>query len=258
MNESLKSLIETINKSDFQQRSNNADGLRGKPYFGTMVEMTARAFEGYIQHELSKDGIKNDFLVNIKAEKDWQKNLDAYPYPKADELEQFTKAYTEVFDTLKEVDKEFAPVHYEPEQIIHADTLAITEADETKEKRTPIQESTATENETPQITQPISAPTTQIPQSKVSTPNISQHNTKLNTPYAEKDQAKALGAKWDNTNKSWYVPQGLDLNKFERWLVQDRQTPQNSPQRPQGQAIQPADRIYFIHPTVRQSGHSRA
>ncbi|WP_411350861.1 LPD1 domain-containing protein [Moraxella lincolnii] len=241
----VRELIKGIHKSELYSRSQTADAYRSDAYFSTNVEMTARAFESYIQHALSKNGIKNDFLVNIKAEKDWQKNLDAYPYPKADELEQFTKAYTEVFDTLKEVDKEFAPVHYEPEQIIHADTLAITEADETKEKRTPIQESTATENETPQITQPISAPTTQIPQSKVSTPNISQHNTKLNTPYAEKDQAKALGAKWDNTNKSWYVPQGLDLNKFERWLVQDRQTPQNSPQRPQGQAIQPADRIYL-------------
>lgn len=242
MNESLKSLIETINKSDFQQRSNNADGLRGKPYFGTMVEMTARAFEGYIQHELSKDGIKNDFLVNIKAEKDWQKNLDAYPYPKADELEQFTKAYTEVFDTLKEVDKEFAPVHYEPEQIIHADTLAITEADETKEKRTPIQESTATENETPQITQPISAPTTQIPQSKVSTPNISQHNTKLNTPYAEKDQAKALGVKWDNVNKTWYAPAGLDLNQFKEWLPQERQAENSTGKTPSNDT---SNRIYL-------------
>ena len=68
-------------------------------------------------------------LVNIKSEKDWQKNLNAYPYPKTDELEPLGKAYTAVFDALKEVDKEFVPTHYEPEQIVHADTLAITEVE---------------------------------------------------------------------------------------------------------------------------------
>ncbi|WP_368492272.1 DUF5710 domain-containing protein [Moraxella sp.] len=26
-------------------------------------------------------------------------------------------------------------------------------------------------------------------------------------------------AKWDSTNKSWYVPAGLDLSKFEKWLT---------------------------------------
>ena len=28
----------------------------------------------------------------------------------------------------------------------------------------------------------------------------------LNVPYAEKDQAKALGAWWNNDLKKWYVP----------------------------------------------------
>ena len=129
-------LVKDIHKSELYNRSQKADAYRNKPYFVTDVEMTARAFEGHIQHTLSKMGIKNDFLVNIKAEKDWQKNLDAYPYPKAKELEPLGKAYNAVFDTLKEVDKEFVPVHYEPEQIIHADTLAVDEVEKTKETRT--------------------------------------------------------------------------------------------------------------------------
>jgi hypothetical protein len=39
----------------------------------------------------------------------------------------------------------------------------------------------------------------------------------LSVPFAEKDRAKALGAKWDAATKKWYVPQGLDINLFESW-----------------------------------------
>jgi hypothetical protein len=39
----------------------------------------------------------------------------------------------------------------------------------------------------------------------------------LAVPYAEKDQAKALGAKWDPAHKKWYVPAGLELGLFARW-----------------------------------------
>jgi hypothetical protein len=39
----------------------------------------------------------------------------------------------------------------------------------------------------------------------------------LTVPFAEKDNAKALGAKWDAAAKKWYVPQGLDINLFESW-----------------------------------------
>ena len=42
----------------------------------------------------------------------------------------------------------------------------------------------------------------------------------INCPYEEKDLAKTLGAKWDSKVKSWYVPEGLDQNRFKRWMVQ--------------------------------------
>lgn len=41
--------------------------------------------------------------------------------------------------------------------------------------------------------------------------------TDLNVPFAEKDEAKALGARWDPARKSWYV-QDKDLAPFARWL----------------------------------------
>lgn len=39
----------------------------------------------------------------------------------------------------------------------------------------------------------------------------------LNVPYAEKDAAKALGARWDAANKSWYIPPGKDPALFGQW-----------------------------------------
>ncbi len=42
----------------------------------------------------------------------------------------------------------------------------------------------------------------------------------LNVPYAQKDAAKALGAKWDASNKKWYVPSGKDITLFAQWQSQ--------------------------------------
>src|SRR5690348_4105063 len=40
----------------------------------------------------------------------------------------------------------------------------------------------------------------------------------LVVPYVEKEDAKALGARWDRDRKVWYAPPGLDPASFERWL----------------------------------------
>jgi hypothetical protein len=41
----------------------------------------------------------------------------------------------------------------------------------------------------------------------------------LKVPYAEKDEAKALGARWNSARKTWYVPDGQAATPFERWVV---------------------------------------
>jgi hypothetical protein len=43
----------------------------------------------------------------------------------------------------------------------------------------------------------------------------------LNVPYAEKDQARELGARWNPTRKRWYVPDGVATEPFARWLDKD-------------------------------------
>jgi hypothetical protein len=62
--------------------------------------------------------------------------------------------------------------------------------------------------------------------------------TELRVPYAQKDAAKALGARWSGEKKTWYVPEGLLLAPFENWLTKPCASkskavagPQNQPAR---------------------------
>ncbi len=50
----------------------------------------------------------------------------------------------------------------------------------------------------------------------------------LTVPFAQKDEAKGLGAKWDPARKLWYVPEGVDTGTFKRWYSSDPQH-QNQP-----------------------------
>lgn len=41
--------------------------------------------------------------------------------------------------------------------------------------------------------------------------------TNLKVPFAEKDEAKKLGARWDAARKIWFVENKADLAPFARW-----------------------------------------
>ena len=47
---------------------------------------------------------------------------------------------------------------------------------------------------------------------------VASEPTMLNVPFAEKNAAKKLGAKWNGENKKWYVPAGLDPAPFTQWI----------------------------------------
>ncbi len=51
------------------------------------------------------------------------------------------------------------------------------------------------------------------------TTNNSVSTISLKVPFNEKDQAKALGARWNAEMKLWYVPQGVDAAPFEKWFT---------------------------------------
>tara|TARA_Y100000389_G_C17254872_1_gene410014 strand:- start:76 stop:654 length:579 start_codon:yes stop_codon:yes gene_type:complete len=40
----------------------------------------------------------------------------------------------------------------------------------------------------------------------------------INCHFHDKDDCKALGGKWDNNKRSWYIPKGVDSTKFKKWL----------------------------------------
>jgi len=47
---------------------------------------------------------------------------------------------------------------------------------------------------------------------------ISEQRIDLNVPYAERNDAKALGAKWDKNEKVWFLPPNLDSSSMGKWL----------------------------------------
>jgi hypothetical protein len=49
---------------------------------------------------------------------------------------------------------------------------------------------------------------------------MADSKTYLNVPFAQKDAAKALGARWEAANKKWYVPADKDITLFAQWQPQ--------------------------------------
>lgn len=49
--------------------------------------------------------------------------------------------------------------------------------------------------------------------------------TYLAVPFAEKDAAKAAGAKWDKERGSWYFSEGQDAAPFVKWLAKEQSGP---------------------------------
>ncbi len=74
----------------------------------------------------------------------------------------------------------------------------------------------------------------------------------LQVPYREKDEAKALGARWDRQQQSWYVPGGKDTGPFSRWMPVAESVAKAQPElpaspvRPSPQA--PHERLYLAVP----------
>ena len=42
----------------------------------------------------------------------------------------------------------------------------------------------------------------------------------LNVLFAQKDEAKALGARWDAVQKKWFVPADKDIMLFAKWQTE--------------------------------------
>jgi phage/plasmid primase-like uncharacterized protein/antirestriction protein ArdC len=59
--------------------------------------------------------------------------------------------------------------------------------------------------------------------------------TYLAVPFAEKDQAKRLGARWDPTARAWYAPPGAAFGRLKRWDLSNAAITTSSTLSPQEQ-----------------------
>lgn len=50
----------------------------------------------------------------------------------------------------------------------------------------------------------------------------------LNVPFAEKDQAKRLGCKWNGAEKRWYIEDPENIELFMRWIPEHLKKPHQS------------------------------
>lgn len=99
--DAFNGVMKAIKESDMYHRSVSLDEIRSKPYWATNIEMTARAFERYVQDRAKAAGVENDFLVNIRKADD-HGSPDTYAYPTDAELDGgIRQAFDNLFRTLK-------------------------------------------------------------------------------------------------------------------------------------------------------------
>jgi hypothetical protein len=62
--------------------------------------------------------------------------------------------------------------------------------------------------------------------------------TWLHVRYEEKDHARALGARWSQAEKKWFVPDGVDPAPFEMWFPKPPEPPKSMQSVPRTEYVQ--------------------
>lgn len=68
----------------------------------------------------------------------------------------------------------------------------------------------------------------------------------LKVPFAEKEAAKALGARWSAERRQWYVPAGLNVDPLRRWLPSAAAADQVTDQPGQASIVQAPQQSSFL------------
>ncbi len=109
-------VIKTINDMGMPERAKKFDELRSEQYWGNYTELGARAFEAYIIEKGKEKGFSNDYLANIISEEAWEKqgqDKEKYQYPTKEEMPAITKAFDNLFNTLKTKKTEKGIIFYQ-------------------------------------------------------------------------------------------------------------------------------------------------
>lgn len=90
-----------------KKRSENIDKLRSDPYWGTGIEMHARAFESYVLAKLQDQNASNDYLAKVVNGTTWAMAAemsglgDSYPYLKPNEVEVVRPEFDRLFQAIE-------------------------------------------------------------------------------------------------------------------------------------------------------------
>lgn len=100
-----------ILKTKMFERSQKLDKTRSKPYWSTIPEMYARAFEKYLIAKLNDQNASNDYLVNVLPESVYNESAqnfvdknDTYPYPTEAEMPEIRAAFDKLFAAIEQVE----------------------------------------------------------------------------------------------------------------------------------------------------------
>jgi len=97
--EAFKRIRTVLDKGTFAARSKSLDDARSKPYYSTLVEKAARAFEQYTVDRLAGKEIANDYLVNLVKDES-----PALPTQAEMDNDGIRAAYDNLFNVLDAVD----------------------------------------------------------------------------------------------------------------------------------------------------------
>jgi hypothetical protein len=85
----------------FYRDSNEMDKTRASSYWSTNHEMSARAFESFLDDQIKEAGYKNDYLVHSVSNGIYQMLYDAKPYPEKEERAKINEAFKNLFKVIE-------------------------------------------------------------------------------------------------------------------------------------------------------------
>lgn len=104
-------LVHTIQRSRYAERST----AMGRQYWGSNIEMTARAFQTYIVKKARDAGVLNEYLSAYQSKEVFSEidreffestGIDRYPYPTDEEMEKLAPLFDRFFAALTHVRQE--------------------------------------------------------------------------------------------------------------------------------------------------------
>lgn len=135
MREAFKAVQTATHSPILRRRAAELDKRRGKPYWNTPHELSARAFESYVIAKLQDQGAANDYLANVVDEKVWniteearaeffgREKAESYPYPGQAEMPAVRAAFDSFFQTVQTREDEAGNVAMFSRTVSFADAL---------------------------------------------------------------------------------------------------------------------------------------